>query len=114
MRILLVEDDDAVREVIAELLRDLGHAVAEASTLALANRTLADETRDAIVVDALLPDGKGIDVAHQAAARRVGLLLISGHPEQIDILMASGFRFLSKPLTSTDLIADIEFLRANA
>jgi CheY-like chemotaxis protein len=100
-RILVVEDDDGVREVIAALLRAAGvHEVACAKdgSAALALLSTGDEgppgaVFDVAIVDAALPGGRtGVDLAREIRARRaaVGIVVITGYPEWLETARRSG------------------------
>ena len=59
-RILVVDDDAAIRTVVAQALRRAGHEVVAAETLAAADRELALAQPDVLVTDVVLPDGDGL------------------------------------------------------
>lgn len=82
-RVLVVEDDELVRELAAEALAGYGYAVAEAGTAAQALATLKDEAGAVrvAIVDLGLPDMPG-----QELIRRVA----QGHPG-LPIVVASGY-----------------------
>lgn len=61
--ILLVDDDDAVRLVVAQALRRAGHHVRTATCLVDLDRELTAKLPDVLVTDVVLPDGDGIDHA---------------------------------------------------
>ena len=63
-RILVVDDDAAIRTVVAQALRRAGHEVTTVETLAAADRALAAAPPDVLVTDVVLPDGDGL--AHLA------------------------------------------------
>lgn len=66
--VLLVDDDDAVRTVVAQALRRAGYRVRTAASLAELDRELAVATPDVLVTDVVLPDGDGIDHATRLVA----------------------------------------------
>src|ERR1044072_6579804 len=82
-RVLVVEDDDAVRRLVVEVLRGAGYAVEEAAdgddALGLAG-SLAGSL-DLLLCDVVLPDKSGVEVAQQIAELRpnVRTLFMSGH-----------------------------------
>ena len=81
MRILLVEDDQDAGDMLAELLRHLGHAVTLARSIGQATTHL-DETWDVVISDIGLPDGSGIEVARRfrsAGAGRPLMIAMSGY-----------------------------------
>ncbi|MFN6147189.1 MAG: response regulator [Planctomycetota bacterium] len=79
MKLLLVDDEDGIREGLALLLRRRGHDVRTAADCAAARSALADEF-DAVVTDWRLPDGVAGDFL---ALARCPVLAISGHPDEI-------------------------------
>ncbi|KQT32473.1 nitrogen regulation protein NR(I) [Sphingomonas sp. Leaf412] len=75
-RILLVDDDDAVRVVVAQALRRSGHDVRTAASLAELERELVSHPPDVLVTDVVLPDGDGIERAQEVLATRPGMPVI--------------------------------------
>ncbi len=67
--VLVVDDDAAIRTVVAQALRRAGHEVTVADSLAQLERALATALPDVIVTDVVLPDGDGIDHVRSVAAR---------------------------------------------
>jgi two-component system nitrogen regulation response regulator GlnG len=74
--ILLVDDDDAVRLVVAQALRRAGHQVRTATCLADLDRELRTKLPDALVTDVVLPDGDGIDHATGIVAQHADLPIV--------------------------------------
>lgn len=64
--VLVVEDEIALRELIAESLEAQGFAVAQAADATDAQERLAGFAYDALVVDLRLPDADGMDVLDAA------------------------------------------------
>jgi len=84
-RILLVEDDDALRALCARVLREQGYTVVEAAAAGEAT-ALDDETLRSFALllsDVVLPDGSGAVAAERLSERHRGLrvLFISGYIE---------------------------------
>jgi len=71
-RVLLVEDDEALREALTHTLRRAGFAVLPSRSGADALGVAREETPDAAVIDLLLPDAGGLGVAREL--RRVRAL----------------------------------------
>ena len=61
--ILVVDDDAAIRTVVAQALRRAGHAVRSAASLAEMRRELEARRPDVLVTDVVLPDGDGLEAA---------------------------------------------------
>lgn len=104
--VLVVEDDPAVRQLAATVLRLAGCDVLGAGTVAEA-RNLLDRHPGPIAVvvtDLALPDGSGVELSAAAAALRPGIrvLVISGWPAAAADL-PHGVAFLDKPFTASAL-----------
>ncbi len=67
--VLVVDDDAAIRTVVAQALRRAGHDVTVADSLGQLERALAIALPDVLVTDVILPDGDGIDHVRSVAAR---------------------------------------------
>jgi len=100
--VLLVEDQDGVRAVVAEHLREFGYTVLEAADGAAALRLLRLGARaDVLVTDVGLPGRlNGRQVADAARERRPGLpvLFITGYADgALDGQLAPGMEVIGKP-----------------
>ena len=103
-RILLVEDQEEVREMIGSALLMNGYQVESAVSVAEAHQ-LTDKAKngfDLLFSDVILPDGNGIDLAQNIIEKHPNtrVLLSSGYTEErarIDIIEKHRFYFLQKP-----------------
>jgi PAS domain S-box-containing protein len=81
-RVLLVEDDEALSEVLTGLLAHEGYRVERAKSLAEARGLLARGLPDVVLLDILLPDGNGLDWMHELrgaeATRALPVVVLSG------------------------------------
>lgn len=118
-RVLVVEDDAAVRGVLARGLRGQGAEVVTArdgaSALALADHTSGADRFDAVVLDIGLPDSDGRDVCQALRARGVvcPVLFLTARDGMVDVLSgfaAGGDEYLSKPFHFPELIARLAAL----
>ncbi len=111
-RILLVDDDPAVRQTLAALLRASGQDVLEADGGAAGLRQLEATSLDLVITDLGMPDVTGWDVARAAKARHPGLpiVLLTGWGDQVgaeapaDVLVD---RVLTKPVPRHTVLAVI-------
>ena len=113
--VLLVEDEDGVRAVAAEHLRELGYTVREAANGVEALSLLRSDARvDVLVTDVGLPGGlNGREVADAARERRPGLpvLFITGYAAgALDGKLASGMEVVGKPFELDALAARVQGL----
>jgi two-component system response regulator RegA len=111
-RVLVVEDDAALRAAVAEAARGWGHQVLEAGTASEAKQMLSPPP-DLIIIDVRLPDEPAFAVL-EAAARKWPVPIVvamSGQasPEESFRLAQMGVRtYLAKPFTAEELGAAVE------
>lgn len=111
--ILIVDDETALRETLAEQLAVDGEfEVAEAATVAAAERLLTakDARYDAVILDVGLPDGDGRDLCQRM--RRMGLkmpiIILTGSDDDTDVvrgLEAGANDYIAKPFRLAVLLA---------
>jgi CheY-like chemotaxis protein len=104
--IIVVDDEEAVRTLVAEFLEDFGYHVLQADGGATALRLLeADPRVRLLVTDIRMPDMSGLDLADQAATIRPALkiILISGY----FVTQHVKRRFLRKPFRMLELAAAV-------
>lgn len=109
-RILVVDDEDPVREYICTIVRSLGYEVeAEPRATSALARLRSGEPFDLLLSDVVMPGGmSGQQLAEAALEDRPGLpvLLVSGHAEEIaatDGQLDPRIGFLRKPFRKSDL-----------
>jgi two-component system, cell cycle sensor histidine kinase and response regulator CckA len=112
--VLLVEDEEAVRESEREYLEQRGYTVLAAANGAAALELAAACSREIqlLVTDVVMPKMSGGELGQQLAALRPGLkvLYVSGYAENTVLqhgLAELGSRFLHKPFTLKSLAAKI-------
>ena len=109
--VVLVEDAEGVRELIAEALREQGYIVLDAEDGPAALRLFAGHVRvDILVTDVGLPGMNGRQVAEAARERWPGLpvLFITGYAgSMLDGQLARGMEVISKPFTLDALAAKL-------
>jgi len=83
MRILVVDDEPAVRGVISSMLMRSGAEVVTASSRAEAIERLQADRFDWVVLDYSLPDGTGLDILKEASARQPGVraVMVTGEAD---------------------------------
>jgi two-component system cell cycle sensor histidine kinase/response regulator CckA len=112
LRVLLVEDDAAVRMILSRGLLAQGLAVTVAADAAAALEILhAGAVFDVLVSDVMMPGIDGVELAAQARKLRPNLpiILMSGFAEapRHRAADAQGVGFLAKPFVLADLVAAI-------
>ena len=106
--ILVVEDDPDLRELFGELLRGQGYRVASAVDFPEGAALLRASRPTLLIADVRLPKGDGRDLGKLARAMDVPVLLVSAHPQDIDL--GSDVAFLQKPFRLRDLEREVERL----
>lgn len=97
-RILLVEDDFGVQELLQRVLTGEGNEVVVARDGPSMRAAIAADDFNAAIIDFRLPGGEtGLVLAQQAAERGCGVVLITGDHLQDEALAASGHHYLLKP-----------------
>ncbi len=109
MRILIVEDNEAVRSAIRRALTARGHEIVEAGTAA-DGRVAVDDALDAIVLDVNLPDGSGFDICRTLRETGVTtpILMLTARDavaDRVEGLDAGADDYLVKPFATVELDA---------
>ena len=116
-RILLIEDETAVRETMASLLRAAGHQVMEAESGPQGLLHLEQWPTELVLTDLGMPEMTGWDVARIVRARKPGLpvILLTGWGEHLpDGEAGEGLvdRILGKPVRLAELLEAIRVITA--
>lgn len=111
-RVLVVEDDHGLRDVLARGLREQGYTVVTATDGASALRSLQPAV-DAVVLDIGLPDSDGRDVcqAMRAAGMTAPVLFLTargGVTDRLSGFAAGGDDYLAKPFHLAELLARLQ------
>jgi CheY-like chemotaxis protein len=120
LRLLLVEDHDSTREVLARILRRSGHEVHEAATGEAALELLQSAGMlDAVISDLGLPDRNGFDLLREihAAQPRLPAIALSGYGMDEDVKRAKDAGFIAhlvKPVPFDQLRVLLDQVAARA
>jgi len=108
-RIVLVDDDPALRGLLRATLPEDAYEVVEAGDARSAVETIEREAVDLVVLDWLLPDGTGGEVLAQVKARRPTLPVIVLTADA-GALAEGADAFLTKPFSPVELLDLVERL----
>ncbi len=112
--VLVVEDEPAVRMLVAEALGELGYRTLEAADAAAALSILsAAGPVDLLVTDVGLPGMNGRDLAERGRALRPGLkiILMTGYAEKAGLrseFLRNDMRLIAKPFTTNELSKQVQ------
>jgi DNA-binding response OmpR family regulator len=115
MRVLLVEDDPVLSDMVLSSLRTAGHRADHAATAAAAQHLWQVQPFDAVLLDLNLPDGSGLAVLRQARQRgdRTPVLVLTARnrtEERIAGLDAGADDYLGKPFDLGEVDARLRAL----
>ncbi|MEW6272457.1 MAG: sigma-54 dependent transcriptional regulator [Thermodesulfobacteriota bacterium] len=112
-RILLVDDEDAVRFGVREFLRSRGYEVDEAESCARAEELFRGAPPDAALLDHRLPDGTALDLLPRLRSidPSVPLAVLTGHGSidlAVEAVKQGADQFLTKPIELPALLVILE------
>lgn len=109
-RVLVVDDEADIRELLDMTLARMGLAADCAATVAEAQELLTNKTYNMCLTDMRLPDGEGLSLVRWAAERNpeMPIAVITAHGSMenaVQALKAGAFDYLSKPVSLDQLRA---------
>jgi DNA-binding response OmpR family regulator len=120
-RLLLIDDDTRLTDMVGGYLRQNGYEVDTAPTLAAGREQLKHTTPDALLLDLMLPDGDGLDFTRElrgdARTRRLPLLMLTARGEPMDRIVGlelGADDYLPKPFEPRELLARVKALLRRA
>ena len=112
MDVLVVEDSPEYLQIVTAVLKQSGHRVRSATTIADALESMSSVPPDLVVLDLTLPDGDGLDLCRTLRERSSAyILMLTGRDDEVDKVV--GFRlgaddYVTKPFSSRELGARID------
>ena len=115
MRILLVEDNEALADGLSAILKGTGHAVDVVGDGASADAAIASENFDLVILDLTLPEMDGLDVLRgmRARASKAAVLILTarGAPEErVRGLDLGADDYMIKPFDISEFEARVRML----
>jgi two-component system OmpR family response regulator len=111
-RLLVVDDDPHLREVVRYTLARDGHAVREARDGAEALRLHAAEPAELVVLDIVMPEMDGLETCRRLRAQgNVPVVFLSSRDEELDRVLGlemGGDDYLTKPFSPRELSARVK------
>src|SRR3989440_7526922 len=111
--ILVVDDENGVREALKMVLQYGGYQVAEAESAAALQRCFPEKAPDVVMLDVKLPDADGLDLLPQIKKRwpDTDVIVLTGHGTftmAVEATKRGASNFLSKPFENEKLLADVK------
>ncbi len=121
-RLLLIDDDTRLTDMVGPYLRQAGYEVDTAPSLAAGRERLRQPVAyDALLLDLMLPDGDGLDLTRElrgdARTRRLPLLMLTARGEPMDRIVGlelGADDYLPKPFEPRELLARVKALLRRA
>jgi DNA-binding response OmpR family regulator len=115
MRVMIVEDEVALADLLGDFVRDLGHEAVVVHDGETAATTLPREAIDAILLDVNLPGMSGLEFLQLPAVRESGVpvVVMSGvatEAQARESLTLGALDFLAKPIALERLAAVLDFV----
>ncbi len=112
MKILIIEDERSLQELMTKALKQEGYVVENAYDFRSAEDKLAGYTYDCVLLDINLPDGSGLDILEhlKKAGNRLNVIIISARDsidDKVKGLELGADDYLAKPFHIVELIARI-------
>lgn len=104
-RVMVVEDDNAIADLIAEILVLENHTVARASDLFEARALLEETLPSAIIIDPGLPDGSGLELMNHplVVANRIPVVVLTANRDTPKFAPPVVIDWITKPFEETRL-----------
>jgi two-component system, NtrC family, nitrogen regulation response regulator NtrX len=112
--ILVIDDEPAIRELVAEILQDEGYRVSVAENAAAARLARRAQRADAILLDVWMPDTDGISLLKewsQAGDLDAPVVMMSGHgtvETAVEATRLGAYDFIEKPISLAKLLITLE------
>ncbi|MBV9074605.1 MAG: response regulator transcription factor [Acidobacteria bacterium] len=118
-RILIVEDEEALRMTLSDRLRSEGYEIETAADGAAGLQKATEQAYDLVLLDVMLPRKSGLDVCKdiRAAGMAVPILMLTAKGQNVDKIVGlkiGADDYVTKPFDTTELLARIEALLRRA
>lgn len=115
-KILIAEDEDAIREFILINLKRSGYEVVEANTGTMATEKFEEEKDiDIAILDINMPEKDGLTVCKELRAKSnvIGIIMLTARTQEMDKisgLMMGADDYITKPFSPSELLARVDSL----
>jgi len=111
-RILVIDDETGIRQGCCRVLQPQGFTVETAENFQEGLQRIQDQTFDLVLLDVMLPDGKGIDLLPPSQERdpETVAIIITGYATvelAVDTIKNGAYNFISKPFTADQLLLTV-------
>ena len=111
--ILIVDDEEAIRDLLKECFQGLGYEAITAANGSEALTSVSQYDFDCIISDHVMPDMNGLELLEQIRGlrKKVPFLMITGYPNietAVEVIKLGGYDYITKPLQLEDVRIKVE------
>jgi DNA-binding NtrC family response regulator len=112
-RVLIVDDDPVILEVIGDILKTQGYQVVVAPNGGAGIRELERSYFDLVLTDLVMPDVDGMEVLDYVVTKtpKTSCIILTGHgtiKSSVEAIKKGAFDYITKPITADELLVVIE------
>jgi CheY-like chemotaxis protein len=114
-KVLVVDDEEAIRQFLSTLLLKWGYEVEEAGDGVQALEKLAKDNYDLLICDILMPNKNGWEVLKEMKSnpkiKEIPVIVLTGNKEDSDIVRGyelGVIYYMTKPFTTTQLLYELQ------
>jgi DNA-binding NtrC family response regulator len=116
-KVLIVDDDKAFLQILAERMQNRGMEVSTAESAAEALKMLEKESYDAVLLDLMMPEMGGIEALQVMRKKQpeVQVIFVTGHPsvsKGVEAMKLGAMDFIPKPINMAELTEKIHQAKA--
>ena len=112
--IVIIEDESVTRAALAGYLRSFGYRTSEFESAEAAEKVLASDGADLLIVDINLAGRDGLEITREMRARsEIGIILLSGRTDDVDRIVGlelGADDYVCKPFNRRELLARVKNL----
>jgi DNA-binding NtrC family response regulator len=116
-KVLIVDDDKAFLQILAERMQNRGMEVSTAESAAEALKMLEKESYDAVLLDLMMPEMGGIEALQIMRKKQpeIQVIFVTGHPsvsKGVEAIKLGAMDFIPKPVDMSELTEKIKQAKA--
>jgi DNA-binding NtrC family response regulator len=117
-KVLIVDDDKAFLQILAERMQNRGMEVSTAESAAEALKLLEKESYDAVLLDLMMPEMGGIEALQIMRKKQpeIQVIFVTGHPsvsKGVEAIKLGAMDFIPKPVDMSELTEKIQHAKAS-
>jgi DNA-binding NtrC family response regulator len=112
-KILVIDDDPVILDVISEILRKNDHEVATANSGESGIRKASSDSFDLVLTDLVMPDAGGMEVLEHVSSllSDTQCIILTGYgtiKSSVEAIKKGAFNYITKPITAVELLSVVD------